>query len=323
MSSDKSLRFILEEIYQMAVRKKEANRNRPDSEKFAEMVRIRLGTRLPVYLPQRIHQNLITILNEFREKATQAGFQQFIIQTHFISAMEITPEVKKAIAMIRSAGWSVTNQMVFTAAASRRGHTAKLRQVLIETGIIPYYTFTVKGFLENQYNFATNARSVQEATEEKRFGLPVQLHKSGWKDKKSDLNYIPEWYQKIHQQKQIPFMATDRNVINLPGVGKSLTFRVIGITRYGKRILEFSHDHTRRHSPVVQEEDRVIMIESKPLLDYLNQLKSMGEVIQEYETIWCYSAGETETRLPAFDYPAQNLKITPYFTHFKNTRRKR
>jgi lysine 2,3-aminomutase len=28
-------------------------------------------------------------------------------------------------------------------------------------------------------------------------------------------------------------------VLNLPAVGKSLTFRVIGITRYGRRILEF------------------------------------------------------------------------------------
>ena len=47
----------------------------------------------------------------------------------------------------------------------------------------------------------------------------------------------------------LPFLATDRNVLNLPGVGKSLTFRVIGITRYGRRILEFDHDATRRSQP--------------------------------------------------------------------------
>ena len=29
-------------------------------------------------------------------------------------------------------------------------------------------------------------------------------------------------------------LGTDRNVLNLPAVGKSLTFRTIGITRYGR-----------------------------------------------------------------------------------------
>ena len=57
MSSDKSLEEILEAIYQMAARKIEANKSRKDGEKFAEVVRVRLGTRLPVYIPQRITDN--------------------------------------------------------------------------------------------------------------------------------------------------------------------------------------------------------------------------------------------------------------------------
>ena len=36
----------------------------------------------------------------------------------------------------------------------------------------------------------------------------------------------------------LPFLATDRSVLNLPGIGKSLTYRVVGITRYGRRVLE-------------------------------------------------------------------------------------
>ena len=44
-----------------------------------------------------------------------------------------------------AAGWIITNQLVFTTAASRRGHTAKLRKVLNDVGVLPYYTFTVKG----------------------------------------------------------------------------------------------------------------------------------------------------------------------------------
>lgn len=30
---------------------------------------------------------------------------------------------------------------------------------------------------------------------------------------------------------QIPFVATDRNVLNLPGIGKSMTFVTIGMTK--------------------------------------------------------------------------------------------
>lgn len=38
---------------------------------------------------------------------------------------------------------------------------------------------------------------------------------------------------------ELPFLTTDRSVLNLPSARKSLTFRVVGITRYGRRILEF------------------------------------------------------------------------------------
>jgi len=143
MSSDKSLRIILDAVYQMALRKKENNMHLADGRKFAELQRVRLGTRLPVFLPQRITPDLIEILADFKQKAAQAGIKQFVIQTHFETAMEVTPEVKKAVEMLLSAGWIITNQQVFTAASSRRGHTAKLRKVLNDIGVLTYYTFTV------------------------------------------------------------------------------------------------------------------------------------------------------------------------------------
>ena len=121
MSSDKSLANILNKVYEMALRKVEANKSRPEGEKYAEMLRVRLGTRLPVYLPQRVTPELVEMLKEFKDKAAEIGIKQFIIQTHFESPMEVTPESHKAIMMLNSAGWTVTNQLVFTAAASCRG----------------------------------------------------------------------------------------------------------------------------------------------------------------------------------------------------------
>jgi lysine 2,3-aminomutase len=120
MSSNRSIKLILDEVYEMALRKIAKNDSLPDGKKHAEMLRIRLGTRLPVYIPQRINSGLIEILSEFKEKASRIGFKQFVIQTHFVSTMEITPEVKTAINKILNAGWLIANKQVFITAASKR-----------------------------------------------------------------------------------------------------------------------------------------------------------------------------------------------------------
>jgi lysine 2,3-aminomutase len=134
------------------------------------------------YLPQRVTVKPPDILNSFRKKASSAGIEQFVIQTHFESPMEVTPEAELAVKRLVSAGWAVYNQLVFTSAASRRGHTAMLRKVLNDIGVITYYTFSVKGFLENTFNYATNARAVQEQTEEKYIGEIPGQYKSMLKD---------------------------------------------------------------------------------------------------------------------------------------------
>ncbi len=313
MSQDVSLTRILNAVYEMALRKKEANCVR--TEKYAEIIRVRLGTRLPVYLPQRIDDNLMKILKEFRDKASEIGIKQFIIQTHFETAMEITPESVSALKNLISAGWLVTNQIVLTASASRRGHTAKLRKVLNDVGVLSYYTFTVKGYRENRHNFATNARIVQEQMEEKYYGKVPDKQIENLINLTKEPTKITENINKIRQSESIPFVATDRSVLNLPGVGKSLTFRVIGITRSGRRILEFDHDSTRWHSPVIDDLGKLIIIEPKSIREYLNQLREMGEDEDEYNSIWLYGMGETEPRMPIFEYPEYEYDVTACLTN--------
>lgn len=309
MSSDKSIKEILDAVYDMAVRKKEANNNRKDGKKYAEILKVRLGTRLPVYIPQRITDDLVAILIEFKEKASKIGIKQFIIQTHFVSAMEITPAVKSAIQKLNSAGWLVANQMVFTAAASRRGFAAKLRHSLNTIGILSYYTFSVKGFMENYSNFATNERAIQEQIEEKVLGTIPEKEQETIHNLPDDVANITTNINNIMSMYDLPFLSTDRNVMNLPGVGKSLTFRTIGITRRGRRILEFQHDVNRNHSPIVNKEERVNIIESKPIMHYIDQMESMGENPEEYKDVWGYSIGETEERSPVFEYPEYDFKL--------------
>ncbi|MGC9332122.1 MAG: KamA family radical SAM protein [Bacteroidales bacterium] len=310
MSTDKSLSRILDAVYQMAKNKREANKKRKKGEHYAELLRVRIGTRLPIYLPQRITDNLTTILRDFKEKASAIGVKQFVIQTHVESPMEITPESKACFEKLISAGWTVTNQLVFTKSASRRGHTAKLRKVLNDVGVLPYYTFTVKGYMENASQFATNARAVQEQIEEKRLGAIPEKYDDLIKSFPDDAENMKAHIDNLRTKANLPFLGTDRNVLNLPGVGKSLTYRVIGITRYGRRILEFDHDSTRNHSPIIHKMGKVTIIESKSIQKYMEQMEEMGEDIEDYNNIFGYSIGETEHRIPIYDYPEYDFEIT-------------
>lgn len=317
MSSDRSLQHILDAVYEIAVEKRERNKSLPEGEKLAEIERVRLGTRLPVYLPQRITDELTDILKDFKQKASEVGITQFLIQTHFESPMEVTPEAREALQKLISAGWTITNQHVFTTASSRRGHTTKLRQVLNDAGVLTYYTFSVKGYMENNFNFATNARAVQEQIEEKQIGAIPEKYHEKIREFPAMAEDMPDNINGIRYKENLPFLATDRNVINLPGVGKSLTYRVIGITRYGRRILEFDHDATRTHSPIIHKIGKVIIIESKSIWEYLQQLEEIGEDMKEYESIWGYSIGETEPRLSIYDYPEYDFEITDELTNLE------
>jgi lysine 2,3-aminomutase len=317
MSSNTSLEKILDAVLEMARQKREDNRERPEGEKYAEMVRVRLGTRLPVYLPQRIDEELTSILRRFKERAWKVGVRQFVIQTHFEAPMEVTPQAREAVRRLVSAGWTVTNQLVFSAAASRRGHSAKLRQALNEVGVLPYYTFVVKGYMENNFNYTPIARVVQEEEEEKVVGQVPPEHREKLRDFPLQAELMVENIQALRKAADLPFLATDRSVLNLPAVGKSLTFRTIGITRYGRRILEFDHDRTRAHSPIIDEMGKVVIIESKSISEYLRQLDEIGEDTSLYQDVFGYSLGETESRMPLYEYPSYDFEITEEMTNLE------
>ncbi|MCP5102226.1 MAG: KamA family protein [bacterium] len=317
MSSDKSLAAILDAVYEMALKKKKANEKRKEGEKYAEMLRVRLGTRLPVYLPQRVTPELTKTLADFKKKASEIGIKQFVVQTHFESPMEVTTEAKECIHRLIGAGWTVTNQHVLTTASSRRGHTAKLRKVLNDIGVLTYYTFSVKGYMENYNNFATNARAVQEQMEEKVIGRIPKKYFDTIRTFPLEAEQMVENVDKLRDAANLPFLAMDRNVLNLPGVGKSLTYRVIGITRYGRRILEFDHDGTRTHSPIINKIGKIVIIESKSISEYLRQLEGMGEDASEYDGLYGYSIGETEPRMVIYEYPEYDFKVTKEITNIQ------
>ena len=310
MSQNKTLRNMLEAVYRMACRKRRANAGRPDGEKYAELQRVRLGSRLPAYLPMRVNDELVEILREFREKASAVGVKQFIVQTHFQTPLEVTPEAEEAIRKILSAGWLITNQLVYTVAASRRGHTARLRQVLNSLGVVCYYTFSVKGFEENRAVFTPNSRSMQEQVEEKVYGRLTAGQASELDALLADGRDTAAKLRRFMRKYRLPFLATDRSVLNLPAIGKSMTFRLVGLTPEGRRILRFDHDRTRRHSPIIDRMGEIFIVESKSVAAYLRQIGKMGEDPEDYASIWAYTRGETEPRFGLYEYPGFDFGVT-------------
>ncbi len=192
---------------------------------------------------------------------------------------------------------------------------AVLRKVLNGLGVLCYYTFSVKGFEENYAVFTPNSRSLQEKEEEKVWG------KLSAEQEKEFLNLLRNSkdraaaVQRFCTFHQIPFVATDRNVLNLPGIGKSMTFVTIGMTKEGKRILEFDHDPTRQHSPIIHQMKKIYIKENKSIWQYMLQLQEMGEKKEEYASLWKYMEGETEHRFPLYNYPDPGFRITEKYSH--------
>ena len=91
------------------------------------ILRIRIGTRTPVTLPQRITDSLVDIVARYQSP----GKREVVIVTHFEHLYEITPEATKAVQKFRRSGIEVYNQLVYTFFNSRKFETAALRQKLL------------------------------------------------------------------------------------------------------------------------------------------------------------------------------------------------
>jgi len=188
----------------------------------------------------------------------------------------------------------------------------KLREVLSQIGMVGYYTFTVKGFEENSAVFAPNARSVQESAEEKRFAVLSDTEADILATSLSSAPDPGAALRRYLRTQKRSVVATDRNVLNLPAIGKSMTFQLIGFTPDGRRLLQFDHDPNRLHSPVIHRIGKVNILESRSIASYLRQLDVMGEDPKDYATIWHYTQSQTERRFPLYRYPDFHFRMDSF-----------
>jgi lysine 2,3-aminomutase len=94
---------------------------------------IRLGTRMPVVLPQRITQKLCNLIKKYHP---------IYVNTHFNHPWEVTPESSKACEMLSDAGVPVGNQMVIMKDVNDDPAVVKeLMQMLLKIRVRPYYMY--------------------------------------------------------------------------------------------------------------------------------------------------------------------------------------
>ena len=219
--------------------------------RIKHLERIRIGTRTPVTLPQRITEDLVQSISRFHEP----GKRELVIVTHFESAYEITPQSMDAVQKFRRQGMEVYNQLVYTFYNSRKFEAVSLRNKLRSIGVTPYYTFNTKGKEETDDYRVPIARLLQEQKEEARL-YPGTVR-------------------------------TDEIVFNVPGLGKnylraSQHHDMISILPDGRRVYEF-HPWEKQLFLV-----NTYVYTDVSIYDYLRRLKAAGETISNYRTIWYY-----------------------------------
>jgi lysine 2,3-aminomutase len=94
---------------------------------------IRIGSRTPVVMPQRITSELCTMLKKYHP---------IYVNTHFNHPKEITPESSKACEMLADAGIPLGNQSVLLRGINDCVHVMKkLVQELVQIRVRPYYVY--------------------------------------------------------------------------------------------------------------------------------------------------------------------------------------
>ncbi len=92
---------------------------------------IRIGTRVPVTLPERITEGLCEVLRQY---------QPLYINTHFNHPREITPETEVACARLADAGVALGNQTVLLRGVNDDAQTLlELMRGLLKIRVRPYY----------------------------------------------------------------------------------------------------------------------------------------------------------------------------------------
>lgn len=103
-----------------------------DVQRLPQLTRLRIHTRLPVVLPNRVTPALCDMLRNARLRS--------VIVIHVNHANEITPQLAASLALLRGAGATLLNQSVLLKNINDDADTLlRLSDALFAAGALPYY----------------------------------------------------------------------------------------------------------------------------------------------------------------------------------------
>ena len=138
-----------------------------DLEKIEHLKTLRIHTRLPIVLPQRINQELLQWMATTRFK--------LVTVVHVNHANEIDLEVRSAMAKLNSLDMTLLNQSVLLRGVNDNIHALdQLSHTLFETHILPYYLHQLDK-VNGASHFAVPDHTAIKLIEELRQQLPGYL----------------------------------------------------------------------------------------------------------------------------------------------------
>ena len=120
---------------------------------------IRLATRLPITLPQRVTDDLCEMIGKY---SLSGGHGAIWVVTHINHPLEITPEVARASLKLMAHGLPILNQSVLLAGINDSPEVMMcLNQQMVRIGIKPYYLFHCKS-VDGAMHFRTSLQKGME-----------------------------------------------------------------------------------------------------------------------------------------------------------------
>jgi len=136
-------------------------------EKIPHLKTLRIHTRFPVVIPQRITQLLLTMLSSTPLKP--------VVVLHINHANEIDNSVSQALALLRDAGVILLNQSVLLRNVNDSVETLeKLSHALFNSGVLPYYLHQLDR-VNGAAHFAVEKSRSVEIVDALRLRLPGYL----------------------------------------------------------------------------------------------------------------------------------------------------
>ncbi len=138
-----------------------------DLESIPHIQRLRIHTRLPVVIPQRVTQTLCQMLKDSRLRT--------VIVLHINHPNEIDRHVSESLQRLRIAGITLLNQAVLLRGINDHAEILKrLSEKLFEDGVLPYYLFLLDRVI-GAAHFDINDTKAKQLVKELQSCLPGYL----------------------------------------------------------------------------------------------------------------------------------------------------